>query len=97
MNQKSLGFNLIDAPGHPDFFDEVCVSLRLADSAVLLVDVIEGVTLFTEKLIKVLIQTDKKFVLVINKIDRLILEARMPPEDAYLKIKRTLDEVNIAI
>lgn len=31
---------------------------------------------------------------MINKIDRLVLELKMPPEDAYLKIKHTLEELN---
>lgn len=29
-----------------------------------------------------------------NKIDRLIVEMKIPPEDAYLKLKHTLEEVN---
>ena len=29
-----------------------------------------------------------------NKIDRLILEMRLPPADAYLKIRHTLEEIN---
>ena len=32
--------------------------------------------------------------MVINKIDRLILEMKIPPEDAYLKIKYILEEIN---
>jgi U5 small nuclear ribonucleoprotein component len=35
-----------------------------------------------------------KVVIAINKIDRLIIESRIPPEDAYLKLKHTLEEVN---
>ena len=31
---------------------------------------------------------------MVNKIDRLILEMRLPPQDAYLKIRHTLEEVN---
>jgi U5 small nuclear ribonucleoprotein component len=31
---------------------------------------------------------------VISKIDRLTLELKLPPTDAYLKIKHTLEEVN---
>jgi U5 small nuclear ribonucleoprotein component len=31
---------------------------------------------------------------VLNKIDRLILEMRLPPADAYLKIKHSLEEIN---
>ena len=33
-------------------------------------------------------------VVVINKVDRLIVEMKIPPEDAYLKLKHTLEEVN---
>jgi U5 small nuclear ribonucleoprotein component len=33
-------------------------------------------------------------VVVINKIDRLIVEMKLPPEDAYLKLKHTLEEIN---
>ena len=32
--------------------------------------------------------------MVINKLDRLIVEMKLPPEDAYLKIKHTLEEIN---
>ncbi len=31
---------------------------------------------------------------VISKMDRLILELKLPPADAYLKIKHTLEEIN---
>jgi U5 small nuclear ribonucleoprotein component len=33
-------------------------------------------------------------VLCISKIDRLVLELKLPPQDAYLKIKLLLEEVN---
>lgn len=48
---KSFVYNIIDTPGHPDFIDEVFVSLRLADNIILVVDVLEGCTMQTEKLI----------------------------------------------
>ena len=32
--------------------------------------------------------------MIISKIDRLVLELRLPPADAYLKIKHTLEEIN---
>ena len=31
---------------------------------------------------------------MINKIDRLTLEMKIPPVDAYSKIKHTIEEVN---
>lgn len=47
--QKNYMFNLIDTPGHPQFSDEVSVAMRLADSVLLVVDCIEGVTMFVAK------------------------------------------------
>ena len=37
------------------------------------------------------------FVIVLNKLDRLVLELKLPPQDAYYKIKHTLDDINIVI
>lgn len=34
---------------------------------------------------------------VVNKVDRLILELRLPPGDAYIKLKQTIEEVNTVI
>jgi len=32
--------------------------------------------------------------LVINKVDRLILELKLPPSDTFFKLRHTIDEVN---
>lgn len=95
--EKNYVFNIIDTPGHPNFSDEVSCSLRLCDNVLLVVDVIEGMTLNLEKLIKFSLKQDKRMILVVNKIDRLILELKLPPADAYFKIKHTIDEVNIVV
>lgn len=51
----------------------------------------------TEAIIRHAIQEGLKITLVINKMDRLILELRIKPADAYYKIKHTIEEVNTAI
>jgi 116 kDa U5 small nuclear ribonucleoprotein component len=33
-------------------------------------------------------------VVVLNKLDRLVVELKIPPNDAYFKIKHTLEEIN---
>jgi translation elongation factor EF-G len=33
-------------------------------------------------------------VFVINKIDRLIIEMKLPPNDSYLKLKYIINEIN---
>ena len=34
---------------------------------------------------------------MLNKLDRLVLELKLPPADAYYKIKHTLDDINMVI
>ena len=93
----SFVFNLMDTPGHVNFIDEVASALRLADGVVLVIDAIEGVMANTEKIIKLTIQEQLPLTLVVNKVDRLILELKLPPNDAYYKLRLTIEEVNNAI
>ncbi|PWN23949.1 putative ribosomal elongation factor EF-2 [Microstroma glucosiphilum] len=94
---KSYLCNLIDTPGHVNFQDEVAAATRLADGVVLVVDVVEGVMCGADAIIKHAIRQGLSIVLVLNKIDRLILELKLPPAEAYFKIRNAIDEVNNAI
>ncbi|KAI9886198.1 MAG: Cyclin-dependent kinases regulatory subunit (Cell division control protein cks1) [Watsoniomyces obsoletus] len=91
---KSHLVNIIDTPGHVNFVDEVASALRLADGVVLVVDVVEGVQSNTEQIIRYAVLEDMPLTLVVNKMDRLILELKLPPTDAYFKIKHVVEEVN---
>ena len=51
----------------------------------------------TEAIIRHALQEGVKITLVVNKIDRLILELRIKPADAYYKIKHTIEEANTVI
>ena len=51
----------------------------------------------TEAIIRHCMQEGVKITLVVNKIDRLILELRIKPSDAFYKIKHTIEEVNTII
>jgi len=94
---KSHLVNYIDTPGHVNFVDEVAASLRLVDGVCLIVDVVEGVQINTEQIIKHAVLEDIPLTLVINKMDRLILELKLPPKDAYYKLKHVVEEVNSVI
>ena len=94
---KSYGFNFLDTPGHPNFSDEVTVALRLADNVLFVVDIVEGLTTYGEKLIEDILKQGKQMIVVINKLDRLVLELKLPPNDGYHKIKSVLDSINMCI
>lgn len=94
---KSHLFNMIDTPGHVDFVDEVAASLRLVDGVCLVVDVVEGVQVNTEQIIKHAVLENIPLTLIVNKMDRLILELKLPPYDAYYKLKHVIEEVNTII
>ncbi|TWW70269.1 116 kDa U5 small nuclear ribonucleoprotein component [Takifugu flavidus] len=91
---KSYLFNVMDTPGHINFSDEVTSSIRISDGIVLFIDAAEGVMLNTERLIKHAVQERMAITICINKVDRLILELKLPPTDAYYKLRHIVDEVN---
>uniref|UniRef100_F6WDR1 116 kDa U5 small nuclear ribonucleoprotein component n=1 Tax=Xenopus tropicalis TaxID=8364 RepID=F6WDR1_XENTR len=92
--EKSYLFNIMDTPGHVNFSDEVTAGFRISDGVVLFIDAAEGVMLNTERLIKHAVQERLAVTVCINKIDRLILELKLPPTDAYYKLRHIVDEVN---
>lgn len=91
---KTYALTILDCPGHANFHDESVASLRVADGAALVIDAIEGIMLHTEMLLRQIISEGLPLILVINKIDRLILELKLPPEDMYHKLRHIIDSVN---
>ena len=72
--------NIFDTPGHVNFSDEVTAAMRLADGVCVFIDAAEGVMLNTERVIKQAVQEKLAVTICINKIDRLILELKLPPQ-----------------
>jgi U5 small nuclear ribonucleoprotein component len=97
LRSKSHLLHFIDTPGHPNFSDEMEAALRLVDGVCLVVDVIESVMMQTQRGIEAAVKEGLPIVLVLNKIDRLIVELRLPPEDCYLKIRHCINEVNLIL
>ncbi|KOS13637.1 p-loop containing nucleoside triphosphate hydrolase protein [Malassezia pachydermatis] len=91
---KSYVVHVADTPGHTNFQDEVAAALRLADGVVLVVDAVEGMMCNTEAIVRYCVHEQLPMVMVLNKIDRLILELRLPPAEAYFKLRHTIEEVN---
>ncbi|KAM8710874.1 hypothetical protein ACLKA7_017494 [Drosophila subpalustris] len=89
--------NLIDSPGHVDFSSEVSTAVRLCDGAIVVVDVVEGVGPQTRACLKQIYEEQLKPVLLLNKLDRLILEKQMTPLDAYVHLSQVLEQVNAVL
>ncbi|KAM3165018.1 Tr-type G domain-containing protein [Lachancea thermotolerans] len=89
--------NLIDSPGHIDFSSEVSAASRLCDGAVVLVDVVEGVCSQTITVLRQCWIEKLKPVLVLNKIDRLVTELQLTPQEAYIHLNKIIEQVNSII
>lgn len=89
--------NLIDSPGHVDFSSEVTAALRVTDGALVVVDCVEGVCVQTETVLRQALTERIKPVLMVNKMDRALLELQLEGEDAYQNFQRTIESVNVVI
>ena len=94
LNGKSYLMNIMDAPGHVNFSDESSAALRLSDGAVICVDVAEGVLMQTERLLRQAASAGVPICVVLTKMDRLMIELKLPPTDAYHKLCSILGEMN---
>ncbi|XP_063227260.1 116 kDa U5 small nuclear ribonucleoprotein component [Bacillus rossius redtenbacheri] len=94
VRNKSYLLNVFDTPGHVNFSDEVTAAQRICDGVVLFVDAAEGVMLNTERLLKHAVQEKLAVTICINKIDRLMVELKLPPQDAYYKLRHIVEEIN---
>ena len=89
--------NLIDTPGHVDFGGDVTRAMRAVDGVVVLVDAVDGVMPQTETVMKQALQEGVKPVLFINKVDRLIEEMQLTPEEMQERFTTIIREVNTAL
>ncbi|KAK4152865.1 ribosome assembly protein 1 [Chaetomidium leptoderma] len=94
---KEYLINLIDSPGHIDFSSEVSTASRLCDGAVILVDAVEGVCSQTVTVLRQTWTEKLKPLLFINKIDRLVTELKLTPNEAYIHLSKLLEQVNAVL
>ncbi|KAJ3102950.1 Elongation factor 2 [Phlyctochytrium planicorne] len=101
VKQKTDGagflINLIDSPGHVDFSSEVTAALRVTDGALVVVDTIDGVCVQTETVLRQALGERIKPVVVINKVDRALLELQVDKETLYTTFRNTIENINVII
>ncbi len=86
--------NLIDTPGHVDFGGDVTRAMRAVDGCIILVCAVEGAMPQTETVVRQALREKVKPVLFINKVDRLINELKLTPEQLQEKFGKIIVQVN---
>lgn len=86
--------NLIDTPGHVDFGGEVTRALRAVDGALVVVCAVEGAMPQTETVLKQALKERVKPVLFINKVDRLLKELKLTPQQMQERFVGMINKVN---
>ena len=86
--------NLIDTPGHVDFGGNVTRAMRAIDGTFVLICAVEGIMPQTETVLKQALKERVKPVLFINKVDRLIKELKLTPEQMQERFVKLINEFN---
>ncbi len=86
--------NLIDTPGHVDFGFHVTRAMRAVDGVVVVVDPVEGIMPQTETVVRQALKERAKPVLFINKVDRLLTELKLTPEQTFERLLKLINSVN---
>ena len=97
IGKNSYLINLIDSPGHVDFSSEVTAALRVTDGALVVVDCVEGVAVQTGTVLRQAMSERVRPVLMVNKVDRALLELQLSGEEIYQNMVRAIENVNIII
>lgn len=86
--------NLIDTPGHVDFGGEVTRAMRAVDGVIVVIDAVEGIMPQTETVLRQALKENVKPVLFVNKVDRLIRELEVSPEEMQKRFIKVISDVN---
>jgi len=94
VDDQDYLINLIDTPGHVDFGGDVTRAMRAVDGAIVLSCASEGVMPQTETVLRQALKERVKPVLFINKVDRLIKELKLTPEQMQERFINIITHVN---
>ncbi len=91
---KDYLVNLIDTPGHVDFGGDVTRAMRAVDGVVLVVDPVEGIMPQTETVLRQAMKEKARPILFVNKVDRLLNELRLTPEQTQERLLDLIVNIN---
>ncbi len=94
VNNVDYLINLIDTPGHVDFGGDVTRAMRAVDGVVVVVCAVEGAMPQTETVLRQALKERVKPLLFINKVDRLIKELQLTPEQMMERFTKHITAVN---
>ncbi len=93
-SSKDYIINLIDTPGHVDFGGDVTRAMRAVDGVVLVIDPVEGIMPQTETVLRQAMKEKAKPVVFVNKVDRLLNELRLTPEQTQQRLAELIGNIN---
>lgn len=94
LEGKEYVINMIDTPGHIDFTGRVTRALRAIDGVVVVSDSVEGIMTQTETVTRQALEERVRPVLYINKIDRLVKELKLGPEEMQKWLMNIISHFN---
>ena len=94
FEDKEYLINLLDTPGHVDFGGDVTRAMRAVDGCVVVVCAVEGAMPQTETVVRQALREKVKPVLFINKVDRLINELKVTPEEMQQRFIKIIAKFN---
>ncbi|MAG39494.1 elongation factor EF-2 [Candidatus Pacearchaeota archaeon] len=94
VEEEDYLINLIDTPGHVDFGGDVTRAMRAVDGAIVLSCASEGIMPQTETVLRQALKERVRPILFINKVDRLIREVKLTPEEMQKRFVDIINSVN---
>lgn len=94
---EKMLFSLIDTPGHAEYSPEVAASNRMADGALVVVDVTSGVSVGLEYQLVDAAKERVKPVLFVSFLDKEILILEKDSEDIYQDLTKVVQNINVAL
>lgn len=94
---KEYLINMIDTPGHVDFGGDVTRAMRAVDGVIVVTCAVEGCMPQTETVVRQALKERVKPVLFINKVDRLINELKLTPQEMQNRFGQIINDFNTLI